>query len=135
MAYWLLKSEPSTYSFAQFVKDRNTTWDGVAAPAALLHLRGMSKGDEVLIYHSGEEKAIVGRGTVMRAAYPNPKEKDPRLVVVDLKAGAPVPRPVTLAAIKADPAFKSFALVRISRLSVMPVTPAQWKRLLQMADA
>ena len=132
MPYWLLKSEPSTYSFAQLVKDRTTTWDGVAAPAALLHLRGMAKGDEVLIYHSGEEKAVVGRATVIKAAYPDPRERDPRLVVVDLKAGAAIPKPVTLAAVKADPAFRSFALVRISRLSVMPVSPAEWKRLLQM---
>ncbi|MFI5235331.1 MAG: EVE domain-containing protein [Gemmatimonadales bacterium] len=135
MPHWLLKTEPSTYSFPQLVKDRTTTWDGVAAPAALLHLRGMAKGDEVLIYHSGEEKAIVGRATVIRAAYPDPKQKDPRFVAVDLKAGPAIPTPVTLATIKADPAFKSFALVRISRLSVMPVSAVEWKRLLQMGGA
>jgi predicted RNA-binding protein with PUA-like domain len=133
MPHWLLKTEPSTYSFQQLVKDRATTWDGIAAPAALLHLRGMAKGDEVFIYHSGDEKAIVGCATVTRAAYPDPREKDPRFVVVDLKAGAPVPTPVPLAAIKADPAFRTFPLVRISRLSVMPVSASEWRRLFRMA--
>jgi len=132
MSYWILKTEPSTYSFADLVKQKAAVWDGVKNPLALKHLRTMQPGDEVLIYHTGDEKAAVGLARVTKAAYPDPKKNDPRLVVVDLKAGAKLASPVTLATIKADPVFKDLALVRMGRLSVVPATTAQWQRLLRL---
>lgn len=134
MSYWILKTEPSTYSFADLARERRAVWDGVANPVALRNLREMKEGDEVFIYHTGDEKAIVGLAKVVKTAYPDPKANDPKLVVVELSAGKPVPRPVTLAAIKADPAFKDLALVRQGRLSVVPVPDTLWRRLLEMAD-
>ena len=133
MAYWILKTEPSTYSFDQLERDGTAVWDGVTNPLALKHLRAMQPGDEALIYHTGDEKAVVGLARVTSAAYPDPKAKDPRLVVVELKAGRRLKRPVTLAEIKAEPAFQDLALVRMPRLSVVPATAAQWKELLEMA--
>ena len=132
MAYWILKTEPSTYSFDDLVKQKTAVWDGVKNPLALKHLRAMQPGDEVLVYHTGDEKAAVGLARVTKAAYPDPKLKDPKLVVVDLKAGGKLPTAVTLATIKADPVFKDLALVRMGRLSVVPATPAQWQRLLRL---
>ena len=132
MAHWILKTEPSTYSFADLQKAGRAVWDGVANPVALRHLREMSVGDEVLIYHTGDEKAIVGHARVARAAYADPKQDDPRLVVVDLEAGKPVATPVTLKAIKADPVFADLGLVRQGRLSVVPVPAPLWSRLLKM---
>jgi predicted RNA-binding protein with PUA-like domain len=133
MSYWILKTEPSTYSFADLQKAKTTVWDGVKNPLALKHLRAMQVGDEALIYHSGSEKAAVGMARVTKAAYPDPKKTDPRLVVVELRAGAPLPAPVPLSVIKGDPAFKDLALVRMPRLSVVPATAAQWRRLLRLA--
>lgn len=130
--FWLVKTEPTTYSFADLQKAGHATWDGVANATALIHLRAMAKGDRVLIYHTGAERQIVGTAEVTRGAYPDPKAGDPKLVVVDLKPVGLLPKPVTLATIKADSIFADFALVRIGRLSVMPVTPAQWKRLVAM---
>lgn len=135
MAYWIVKTEPSTYSFDDLVRERRTMWDGVRNNLALKHLRAMRSGDEVLVYHSGKEKALIGTARVAKAAYPDPKGEDDRLVVVDLQAGARLGRPVPLAAIRADAAFKDLALVRMPRLSVMPVRAAQWKRLRDMARA
>ncbi len=132
MAHWILKTEPSTYSFADLQKTTRAVWDGVANPVALRHLREMAVGDEVLIYHTGDEKAVVGHAKVVKAAYPDPKQDDPKLVVVDLEAGKPLPSPVTLKAIKADPAFADLALVRQGRLSVVPVPAPLWSRLLKM---
>ena len=132
MSFWILKTEPSTYSFEDLVKQKTAVWDGVKNPLALKHLRAMQPGDEVLIYHTGDERAAVGFARVAKAAYPDPKQKDAKLVVVDLKAGAKLPTPVTLATIKADAAFKDLALVRMGRLSVVPATPAQWQRLLRL---
>ncbi len=132
MSYWILKTEPSTYSFDDLVKQKTAVWDGVKNPLALKHLGEMRPGDDVLIYHTGDEKSAVGFARVTKAAYPDPKQGDPRLVVVDLKAGAKLPKSVTLATIKADPAFKDLALVRMGRLSVVPATPAQWQRLLKL---
>jgi predicted RNA-binding protein with PUA-like domain len=132
-AYWILKTEPSAYSFERLVKDRRTVWDGVSNPLALKHLGEMAVGDQVLIYHTGDEKAAVGLARVVRAGYPDPKAKDPKLVVVDLEADRPLPKPVTLAAVKADPTFADLARVRMGRLSVVPVPAPQWKRLLAMA--
>jgi predicted RNA-binding protein with PUA-like domain len=135
MAYWILKTEPSTYGFPDLVRERRTRWSGVSNPVALKHLRSMQEGDEAFIYHTGGEKSLVGRARVVRAAYPDPDQDDPRLVVVDVEAGAQLPRPVALAQVKADPAFKTFDLVRLPRLSVIPVEPEQWRRLLSMAGA
>jgi predicted RNA-binding protein with PUA-like domain len=132
MAYWILKTEPSTYSFGDLVKAKRATWDGVSNPVALRNLREMAVGDEVMIYHTGDEKACVGLGKVVQAAYPDPKVGDARLVVVDLESGLALGAPVTLKAIKADPAFAELGLVRQGRLSVVPVPGAQWKRLLEM---
>jgi len=129
---WILKTEPSEYSFARLCREGRAVWDGVTNPLALRHLREMAVGDEVLIYHTGDEKAAVGLARVVRAAYSDPRAGDPKLVVVDLEAGRPLPNPVTLAAVKADPVFADLALVRMGRLSVVPVPPAQWKRLLAM---
>jgi predicted RNA-binding protein with PUA-like domain len=134
MSYWILKTEPSTFSFADLVRARTTVWDGVKNPLALKHLRAMARGDDVLIYHTGTEKAAVGLARVTKPAYPDPRTRDPMLVVVDLRAGAALPAPVSLATIRADPAFRDLALVRMPRLSVVPATPAQWKRLLQLAS-
>lgn len=133
MSYWILKTEPSTYSFADLVKAKTAVWDGIKNPLALRHLRAMAPGDEVLIYHSGAEKAAVGLARVTKRAYPDPGKRDPKLVVVDLRAGPALPAPVPLAAIRADPAFRDLALVRMPRLSVVPVTAVQWKRLLVLA--
>ena len=129
--YWILKTEPSTYSFADLVKEGTAVWDGVSNPVALRNLRTMKPGDEVMIYHTGDEKAIVGLARV--ASDPRPDPKNPKLVVVDLKAGSPVKKPVTLAAIKADSVFADLALVRQGRLSVVPVPAALWKRLTGMS--
>jgi predicted RNA-binding protein with PUA-like domain len=133
MAYWLLKSEPDAYSYADLARDGATVWDGVANTAALKHMREMAPGDQALIYHTGDERRAVGLAEVTSAPYADPKQGDPKLVVVDVRAVAPLPAPVELAAIKADPFFADFALVRQGRLSVVPVTPEQWARLLSMA--
>jgi predicted RNA-binding protein with PUA-like domain len=133
MAYWILKTEPSEFSFADLRRDRRARWDGIRNAQALIHLRAMAKGDEVLVYHTGNEKALVGRATVARGAYPDPAQDDPKLVVVDLAAGPAPPRPVPLADIKADPLLEDLALVRQGRLSVVPVTEAHWRRLEAMA--
>jgi predicted RNA-binding protein with PUA-like domain len=131
-SHWILKTEPSTYSFDQLERTKTTAWDGVKNPLALKHLRQMEPGDAVLIYHTGDEKAVVGKATVTARAYPDPKQKDPKLVVVDLKASGRLARPVSLAAVKADPTFRDLALVRMGRLSVVPATPAQYQRLLEL---
>ena len=132
MNYWILKTEPSTYSFDDLKKAGSTVWDGVKNPVALKHIRAMQPGDQVLIYHTGDEKSIVGHAEITSAAYPDPQSKD--LAVVNLRAGKSVSRPVTLAAIKADPAFAELGLVRMGRLSVVPATEAQWKRLVAMSE-
>ena len=131
--HWVLKTEPSEYGYADLVRDRRTRWEGVSNPVALKHLRSMAEGDDALIYHTGSEKALVGLARVAGAPYPDPS--DPKLVVVDVEPVRPLPRAVTLAAIKAEPAFAELALVRVPRLSVVPVEPAQWKQLLGMAGA
>ncbi len=119
---WILKTEPGTYSWDDLVRDRKTVWEGVASNAALIHLRAMRAGDEALIYHSGADKAIVGVATIVKGAYADPKLDDPKRVVVDVKADHPLKAPVTLAAIKAERGLATLALVRISRLSCMPVS-------------
>ena len=135
MAYWLLKSEPSTYSWDQLVKDKRTSWTGVRNPQAQLNLKSMKAGDRCFFYHSGEGKEIVGICEVVKAAYPDATDKAGKAVTVDIKAVQPVKQPVTLAAIKADPKFKEFKLVRQSRLSVVPVGDEHWKLIVKMSDA
>ena len=124
MTAWLLKTEPSTYSFADLQREKRTMWEGVKNAAALINLRKMGVGDDVLIYHTGNEKAVVGLARLFTA--------DTKHGVVELEALKPLKHPVTLAAIKADKAFKEFALVRISRLSAMPVSEDHFKRILKM---
>lgn len=130
---WLVKEEPTHYSFEQFRKDRKTVWSGVKNPLAQKHLRSMQKGDRVFYYHTGNEKAIVGTAHVLGAPYPDSQDKAGKLYVVELGADAPLKTPVTLAALKADKRFADFPLVRLPRLSVMPVTDEQWSLIEQMA--
>jgi predicted RNA-binding protein with PUA-like domain len=126
---WLLKTEPSAYGYGDLEREGRTVWDGVKNPVALRNLRTMKAGERAFVYHTGAEKAAVGLAEIVRAAYPDPKRKDARLFVVDLKAAGRLARPVTLAEIKAMPAFEDSPLVRQGRLSVVPLTPAQWKAL------
>ncbi len=130
---WLVKEEPTHYGFDDFVKDRKAVWSGVRNALAQRHLRAMKKGDRVFYYHTGDEKAVVGIAKALSAAYPDPEDASGKYVAVDLAPVKRLPRPVTLAEIKADPAFEDFLLVRIARLSVMPVTDAQWARIERMA--
>lgn len=126
MATWLVKSEPGTYGWADMVRDRKTNWNGVRNPQAAGFLKQMQKGDRALFYHSGDERAVVGTVEVVRTAYPDPGDETGRSVQVDVKAGPPLARPVTLAWIKAQPKLKDLLLVRQSRLSVMPVAEEAW---------
>ena len=130
---WLFKTEPTAYSFQQLVKDKRTVWDGVKNNLALKNLKGIKKGDPILIYHTGAEKAVVGTARALSDAYPDPAKKDPKLLVVEIEAGNALPRAVTLAEIKANAKLKSFDLVRLPRLSIMPVSEEQWKIIEEMA--
>ncbi len=130
---WLFKEEPTHYGFDTLVKDKKTVWSGVKNPLAQKHLRSVRKGDRIFYYHTGNEKAVVGIAKALGDAYPDPKDKTGKQSVVDVAPSKKLPRPVTLAEIKADPAFKTFPLVRISRLSVMPVTDAEWERIEALA--
>ncbi len=129
MAYWLLKTEPSTFSFDDLVRDRKAVWDGVSNATALIHIRAMEKGDSALIYHTGDVKSVVGVAQITSNPYPDPKLANPKLVVFDLKPGRKLAKPVTIAQIKADPAFTGWDFLRIGRLSVVPVPDAMWKRI------
>lgn len=131
--YWLLKTEPSTYSYADLERDRRTTWDGVANALALKHLRAMKTGDRAFIYHTGAEKQIVGIAEIVTDPHPDLRADNPKLVVVDLKPQERLNRGVTLAEIKSRKEFADFELVRMGRLSVMPVSVARWKRLLALS--
>ncbi len=133
--YWLVKTEPGTYSFDDLEREKTAVWDGVQNPVALRNLRAMHPGDQVLVYHTGDEKALVGWATVVSAPYADPKEHDPNLTVIDLQAHRRLPQSVTLAQIKADRAFADLPIVRQGRLSVSPVTAPQWKHLLKLAGA
>ncbi len=126
---WLFKEEPSSYSFDQFSRDGGTTWSGVRNPLAQKHLRSVKKGDHVFYYHTGSERAVVGVARATSDAYPDPKDKAGRLWVVDVAPVQALKRPVTLAEIKASKAFATFPLTRLPRLSVMPVTDAEWKEI------
>lgn len=124
MNTWLFKTDPDTYAIADLEKAKRATWDGVANNTALIHLRRTAPGDEVLVYHSGGDKAVMGIARVVKGGYPDPKKKDPKLAVCDVEFVRRLAVPVPLAAMKAEKALAGFDLVRISRLSVMPVSPA-----------
>jgi predicted RNA-binding protein with PUA-like domain len=131
---WLMKEEPSNYSFDDLVRDGRTVWTGVRNPLAQKHLRSIRKGDRIFFYHTGNEKAVIGIARAAGAAYPDPADKTGKLHAVDVEPVKKLPAPVTLASIKADKAFASFPLVRMARLSVMPVTDDEWKRIEGMAN-
>jgi predicted RNA-binding protein with PUA-like domain len=133
MAYWLFKEEPEHYSFDDLMKDRNVRWNGVRNNLALKHLRSIKKNDLILYYHTGSEKAAVGIAKVTSNPYPDPEAKDPKIVVVDIAPVEKLKRPVTLAEIKANAKFKNFELVRIARLSVMPVPDTLWNEIIKMS--
>jgi len=133
VARFLVKTEPSTYSFADLQRDRRTVWDGVSNPVALKHLARIRKGDTVVVYHTGDEKQAVGLAVAASDAYADPKLGDPKRPVVDLEADRLLSRPVTLAQVKADAVLKATDLARLPRLSVMPFTEEQFKRLLSLA--
>ncbi len=131
---WLFKTEPSVYSFQQLEKDRKTIWDGVANNLALKNLKDIKKGELILIYHTGDERQAVGVARALGGAYPDPAKKDPKALVVDIEAVKPLPRPVTLAEVKANKQLANFDLVRLSRLSIMKVSDEQWKEIEAMAQ-
>ena len=129
---WLFKEEPTHYSFEDLVKDGKTSWSGVKNPLAQKHLRQVRKGDRIFYYHTGDEKSVVAIAKAVSDAYSDPKDKSGKLVTVDVAPVKKLPRPVTLAEIKAKAAFKDFPLVRISRLSVMPVSEKEWSEIEKM---
>lgn len=134
MRYWLFKSEPSSWSWDEQLaaSEKGTCWNGVRNHAAKLNLQGMKKGERGFFYHSNEGKAIVGIVEVIREYYPDPTDATGKFGMVDVKAVAPMPRPVTLEAIKAEPKLKDMALVKLSRLSVQPVTAEEWRVVCKM---
>ncbi len=132
MAAWLFKTEPSDFSFDDLAAKKSARWDGVKNATALIHLRAVKKGDVVVVYHTGNEKRAVGLAKVVRASYPDPALDDPKRVVVDLAADRPLPEPVPLAAFRADPLLAQTDLVRITRLSIVPLNAAQLSRVLKL---
>ena len=132
---FLFKEEPTHYSYDDLVREKKTRWSGVKNPLAQKHLRSVKKGDSIFYYHTGDEKAIVAIARAAGDAYPDPDDKSGKLYAVDVVPARKLPRPVTLAAIKAKPAFKDFPLVRISRLSVMPVSDEEWASIEKMAES
>jgi predicted RNA-binding protein with PUA-like domain len=130
---WLFKTEPSVYSFQQLQKDKKTVWDGVANNLALKNLKDIKKGELIFIYHTGDEKAAVGVAKALGGAYPDPSKKNSKLLVVDVEAVKPLPKPVTLAQVKAEKQLANFDLVRNSRLSIMKVSDQQWQIMEGMA--
>jgi predicted RNA-binding protein with PUA-like domain len=132
--YWILKTEPNSYSFEDLQNDAGTVWDGVKNNLALKHIRAMKTGDRALIYHTGTVKALIGEATVVSDPYADPEGDDDKLVVVDLEPGKRLARSVPLAEIKAETTLADLALVRMGRLSVVPATDAQWKRLMAMGQ-
>ena len=128
-----MKEEPEHYNYDQLERDRKTVWAGVRNPLAQKHLRSICKGDRIFYYHTGKEKAVVATAKATTNAYPDPGDASGKLFVVDIAPENKLGRPVTLAEIKADKAFASFPLVRMSRLSVMPVTDSEWARIEKMS--
>jgi predicted RNA-binding protein with PUA-like domain len=131
---WLVKEEPENYNFETLVKDGRTTWTGVKNPLAQKHLQAIKKGDNVFFYHTGKEKSVVGVGRALSDAYPDSKDKSGKLYAFDLGPVRRLKKPVTLASIKTSGKFETFALVRMSRLSVMPVTDAEWSAIEKMSE-
>jgi predicted RNA-binding protein with PUA-like domain len=134
MSFWLVKSEPSVYSFDQLVSDKKTSWEGVRNYAARNNLQAMKKGDKVLYYHSNEGVEIVGIATVAKEFYPDPTTTEKAWVTVDLKPLKKLRKPVTLLQVKSDPRLSEMALVRLGRLSVQPVTPEEWDVIMELAN-
>jgi predicted RNA-binding protein with PUA-like domain len=134
MAYWLLKTEPSTYSWDDLAREKSATWDGISNAAALKNIRAMKKGDLALIYHTGDERAAVGIAEVKSAPYPDPKGSDEKLVVFDLKPKRKLKHHVGLDVIKSDRTFAGFDLLRIGRLSAVPVPDKMWERILTLSE-
>ncbi len=132
---WLFKTEPGAYSFQQLQKDKHTVWDGIRNNLALKHLSRVKKGDWILVYHTGDEKAAVGIAQALRGSYPDPKKKDSKLHVVDIKPAKALSRPVSLAEMKANPKLAKFDLLRLPRLSVIPISEEQWKIIEGMAGS
>lgn len=133
LSYWLVKTEPASYSWADLVRDRRTIWDGVRNSQARHNLAAMHKGDRILFYHSGSDKAVVGVASVVAEAYPDPTARQGDWLAVDLEPVGALAEPVTLAQLKADPATSQMRMVRQGRLSVSPVTPNQYGRVLSLA--
>ncbi len=130
---WLFKEEPTHYSYDDLVRDGKTSWSGVKNPLAQKHLRSVKKGDRIFYYHTGDEKSVVAIAKAVTDAYGDPRDASGKLATVDIAPVHRLPRPVALAAIKAKPFFKDFPLVRISRLSVMPVSDREWAEIEKMA--
>ncbi len=135
MNYWLVKQEPSVYNYDKLVKEKKTVWDGVHNNLALKHIRSMKKGDKALFYHTGDEKQAVGIIEITTDPYPNPKEDDKRFVVMDVKPISRLKRPVILDEMKTDKIFKNWELLRISRLSVMPVPKEIWDAIIKKSNS
>ena len=135
MNYWLVKQEPSVYSYEILEKEKKTVWDGVHNNLALKHIRSMKKGDRALFYHTGDEKRAIGIIEIITNPYPNPKEESDRFVVMDVKPICKLKRPVTLEEIKKDNVFKNWELLRISRLSVMPVPKKIWEAIIKKSNS
>jgi predicted RNA-binding protein with PUA-like domain len=133
MNYWLVKQEPSSYSFSDLQTEGKTDWTGVRNYQARNNLRAMKKGDKVFFYHSGDEKAIVGLAKISKPAYQDPTTDDANWVAVELEAGKPVKNPVSLAAIKANPMLANIALLKLSRLSVVPITEEEFSEIIEMS--
>ena len=133
MAYWLLKTEPDSYSWDDLSRDKKTRWDGVTNALALKHIRTMKKGDLAIVYHTGDERDAIGVAEIASDPYPDPSQADERLAVVDLKPKRKLSRPLTLAEFKADKAFAGWDLLRIGRLSIVPVPSPLWQRIEKLA--
>jgi predicted RNA-binding protein with PUA-like domain len=133
MAFWIMKTEPESYSFERLVKEKRAVWDGVSNPLALSHMKAMKPGDSVMIYHTGSQKACIGLAEVTSEAYLDPRDSQGREVVIDIEPRQALRRPVPLSEIRGEPELAELALVRMPRLSVLPASEAQWKRLLAMA--
>ena len=130
---WLFKEEPTHYSYDDLARDKKTSWTGVRNPLAQKHLRSVKKDDRIFFYHTGDQKSVVGIAKALGAAYPDPADKTGKLYAVDVGPVKKLPKPVTLASIKADKSFATFPLVRMARLSVMPVSDDEWARIEKMS--
>ena len=133
MANWLLKTEPSVYSFADLQRDEKTVWDGIKNNLALMHLKTVKKGDRCIIYHTGGQRVCMGLGTATTGAYPDPEKDDPRLLVFDIEVGKPLARAVSLNEMKLNPGLEGFDLFRLGRLSFVPVSDAHYEVILDMS--